>query len=44
MPVRTFLAVFEPTKMGYSVCVPDLPGCVTTGARLTTRSTRLRMP
>jgi predicted RNase H-like HicB family nuclease len=27
----TYLAVFEPTKAGYSVYFPDLPGCVSCG-------------
>ncbi|MBA1334125.1 MAG: Phage protein [Firmicutes bacterium] len=27
----TYLAVFEPTKTGYSVYFPDLPGCVSYG-------------
>jgi len=27
-----YLAVFEPTETGVSVYVPDLPGCVSTGA------------
>lgn len=27
----TYLAVFEPTKSGYSVYFPDLPGCVSFG-------------
>lgn len=27
----TYLAVFEPTETGYSVYIPDLPGCVSYG-------------
>ncbi len=27
----TYLAVFEPTKTGYSIYFPDLPGCVSDG-------------
>jgi predicted RNase H-like HicB family nuclease len=27
----TYLAVFEPVKVGYSVYFPDLPGCVSYG-------------
>ncbi len=27
----TYLAVFEPTKTGYSVYFPDLPGCISYG-------------
>lgn len=27
----TYLAVFEPTKNGYSVYFPDLPGCISAG-------------
>ncbi len=34
MRKRTYGAVFEPTRTGYSVYFPDLPGCVTTGADL----------
>lgn len=34
MRKQIYMAVFEPTRMGYSVYFPDLPGCVTTGADL----------
>jgi len=27
-----YVAVFEPTDTGLSVYVPDLPGCISTGA------------
>jgi hypothetical protein len=27
-----YTAVFEPTDTGFSVYVPDLPGCISTGA------------
>lgn len=27
----TYLAIFEPTKTGYSAFFPDLPGCITVG-------------
>ncbi len=29
--MRKYLIVFEKTKTGYSVYVPDLPGCIATG-------------
>lgn len=29
--MRKYLIIFEKTKSGYSVYVPDLPGCVATG-------------
>lgn len=28
----SYLAVFEPTEIGYSVYFPDLPGCITCGS------------
>ena len=31
MKERTYLAVFESTKTGFSVYFPDFPGCVTVG-------------
>jgi predicted RNase H-like HicB family nuclease len=30
-----YLVVYEKTATGYSAYVPDLPGCITTGATLT---------
>ena len=27
----TYLAILEPTKKGYSVYFPDLPGCISCG-------------
>jgi predicted RNase H-like HicB family nuclease len=29
--MKKFLVIFEPTVSGYSVHVPDLPGCISTG-------------
>ena len=29
-----YLVIFEKTPTGYSAYVPDLPGCITTGATL----------
>lgn len=29
--MKRFLVVFEKTNTGYSVYVPDLPGCISTG-------------
>jgi predicted RNase H-like HicB family nuclease len=29
-----YLAIYETTATGYSAYVPDLPGCITTGATL----------
>jgi predicted RNase H-like HicB family nuclease len=31
MKKSTYFAVFEPTKSGYSVYFPDLPGCISVG-------------
>lgn len=30
-----YLVIYEKTSTGYSAYVPDLPGCITTGADLT---------
>lgn len=29
--MKQYLVLFEKTKTGYSVYVPDLPGCISTG-------------
>jgi predicted RNase H-like HicB family nuclease len=31
---REYLVIYERTATGYSAYVPDLPGCITTGATL----------
>ncbi len=31
---KEYLVVYEKTATGYSAFVPDLPGCITTGATL----------
>jgi predicted RNase H-like HicB family nuclease len=30
--MKRYLVIFEPTASGFSAYVPDLPGCVSTGA------------
>jgi predicted RNase H-like HicB family nuclease len=30
--MRRYLVVFEKTETGYSAYVPDIPGCIATGA------------
>ena len=32
--MKKYLVIYEKTGTGYSAYVPDLPGCVTTGASL----------
>ena len=29
--MKKYLVIYEKTKSGYSVYVPDLPGCIATG-------------
>jgi predicted RNase H-like HicB family nuclease len=32
--MRKYAVVFEPTRTGFSACIPDLPGCIATGRTL----------
>lgn len=37
-----FLVIYEKTPTGYSAYVPDLPGCITTGATLEQTAAHMR--
>lgn len=40
--MRGYLVVLEPTRTGFCAYVPDLPGCVTTGATRQEAETNIR--
>ena len=37
-----YAVIYEKTRTGYSAHVPDLPGCIATGATLATTQKRMR--
>ena len=37
-----YLVIYEKTSTGYSAYVPDLPGCITTGANLNDTKTNMQ--
>lgn len=37
-----YLVLYQPTESGYTAWVPDLPGCVTTGATRPEAETHIR--
>ena len=42
MVMKRYAIVVEKAKSNYAACVPDLPGCVATGATLKATERRIR--